>query len=101
MGVVVRHGRPKVVARGDDPESYVRERRDSPGRSSHCHWRRPVQDHEGRGAATDGFRTVPWEKRQGSEVHGATDPGGTSQGHPRSVTSPAQNCYRAWLLVGA
>jgi hypothetical protein len=88
MGVVVRHGRPEAVARSDDPEPHVRECRDGPGRTSYCHRRRPVQDHEGGGVTPDCFGAVSWEERQGGEVHGAADLGGAPQSHFRSVTTP-------------
>ena len=97
VGMVVCHGRSEVVTRGDDFESHVRERWDSPWRSIDGYRRGPVQDHEGRGAAADGFWTVPWEERQGGEVHRVADPGGAPQGHPRSV--PVLLLY-VWLSGG-
>lgn len=94
MGVVVRHGRPEAVPRGDDAEPHVRERRDGAGRSPHRHRRRPVQDHEGGGVAADGVRAIPGEERQGGEVHGAADLGGAPQSHSRSVVTSILSCRR-------
>ena len=85
MGVVVCHGRSEVVARGDDLEPHVRERWDRAWCASDGDRRGPVQDHEGRRAPADGFRTVPGEERQGSEVHRAANVGGTPEGHSRLV----------------
>ena len=83
MGLVVRDGRAETLLGGDDAQPHVRKRGDCPRRPSHSDGRRAVQDHEGRGAASDCFRAVPREERQGGQIHGPPDPGRTSQGHPR------------------
>lgn len=57
--LVVRHGRSASVARGYDPKSGLRERRDGPGRTPDRNRRGPVQDHEGRRAPAHRQRAVP------------------------------------------
>lgn len=76
--LVVRDGRAAVVARGDDPESGLRERGDGPGRAVDRHRGRPMQDHEGRRASVDRQRAVPRQERQRDQVHHTVDPRGTS-----------------------